>query len=330
MIIDIRTRVIAGRDPFGVVTAATPSGRSVGSLGQHAPAAPHPVGHADPDPTSEGHRRAMGAVVDAAAIVGFRADRLGIHIPAEQVSAWVNELPDRRIGFAGIDASADSALDDVARAADLGCVGLSLSPADQGVRPTDDRVLAVLERAAAAQLPVIVANPALTTPASTLEFARPALLDEAARTTPGLTLILGDLAAGFLDETLLMIAKHPRVFAEISGVIARTWSLASLLLAAHERNVAGKLLFASGFPAEIPERAIERLYTLAAFRGPASASVPAVPREVIRGIVERDALAALGIDRGTLGLPPRQAPAQTPATHTPAFRPAAREFEHKP
>ena len=290
MIVDIRTRIIAGRDPFALVGPSQPKPSNT------AAARPH-----DHDPTAEGHRRAMGSVVDVAAIVGWRADRLGLHVPAEQIAAWVNDLPDRRIGFAGIDASADSAADDILAALDLGCVGLSMSPADQGVRPTDDRVLAALEAAAARRLPVIVGNPALCTTASVLEFARPALLDEAARTIPNLTLILGDLAHGYLDDALAMAAKHERVFVEISGVIARPWSLATALLAAHERNLSGKLLFASGFPAETPERAIERLYTLGAFRGPSAGAMPGLPRESVRAIVERDTLATLGIDAGALG-----------------------------
>lgn len=314
MIVDIRTRIIAGRDPFALVGSAASK-----------PAASTARPPTDHDPTAEGHRRAMGSVVDVAAIAGWRADRLGLHVPAEQIAAWVNDLPDRRIGFAGIDASADSSAEDIHRAVDLGCIGLTMSPADQGVRPTDDRVLASLEAAAARRLPVLIGNPALCTPASVLEFARPALLDEAARTITGLTLVLGDLAHGYLDDALAMAAKHDRVFVEISGVIARPWSLATTLLAAHERNLTGKLLFASGFPAETPERAIERLYTLGAFRGPSAGAMPGLPRESVRSIVERDTLAALGIDAGALG----RAAAPLPAHAAPIVNRRPRALERR-
>ncbi len=283
MIIDVRTRVWTGRDPLTPAThAATPS----------RPGAGQPFLH---DSSHAGHARAM-ELVSAAFITGWRADRLGAHLAAEHVAAAVNAAPPGdRIGFAGIDAASPTALDDIDAAIDLGMAGLTLSPADQGVRPTDDRALAVLEKAAARRLPVMVANPCIHTSASVLEFARPALLDEAARTIPGLTLVLGDLGAAHVDEALLMLGKHERVYAELSGVVTRGWSLYTTLLAAFERAVSHKLLFASGYPAETPERAIERIYTVNAMRGGASA-LPGIPRETLKAIVERDALEALGLE----------------------------------
>lgn len=283
MIIDVRTRVWTGRDPLATASpAAAPTRHGAGQPFQH-------------DPSDAGHARAM-ELVSASFITGWRADRLGAHLAAEHVAAAVNAAPPGdRIGFAGIDAASPGALDDIDAAIDLGMAGLTLSPADQGVRPTDDRALAVLEKAAARRLPVMVANPCILSSASVLEFARPGLLDEAARTIPNLTLVLGDLGAAHMDEALLMLGKHERVYAELSGVITRGWSLYTALLAAFERGVAHKLLFASGYPAETPERAIERIYTVNAMRGGASA-LPGIPRETLKAIVERDALEALGLE----------------------------------
>lgn len=253
----------------------------------------------------QAHRAAMRCV-DASVIVGQRCERLGVHVPAEAIAAHVNEDPARRLGFAGIDPMLDSALDDVARAVDLGMAGVTISPADQGCRVTHDRCLAVLERCAHERLPVLVANPMLMHPESVLEFARPATLDEAVRLIPGLTLVLGDFGKAWLEEALLLIGKHPRVYAEISGVVARPWSLYTALIAAHERGVMHKLLFGSGFPSETPERAIERIYTINNLRN--GASLPTIPRESLRQIVERDALACLGVDHIFQSNSPERAP----------------------
>lgn len=288
MIVDIRTRLFTGRDPIS--SAST-----------------YPKNRTEPDASSDAHRRAMH-LVDTAVIVGWRSDRLGVHVPSEQIAATVNEAPEYRIGFAPVDASAESALDDVDAAVELGMAGLTISPADQGVRPTDDRALAVFERAARRKLPVLVANPCLTAAQSMLDFARPSLLDEAARTIPGLTLVLGDIGQAFQDETLVLIAKHDRVHAEISSVVSRTWALYTTLLNAHERGVMHKLLFASGFPYETPERAIERLYTVNSFRG--ASGLPGIPREAIRAIVERNTLETLSLDAPVAPSRPRAA---TPA-----------------
>lgn len=281
MIVDLRTRAWTGRDPL-------PGGdRFLQSNGRRL---------ADLDPTPEAHRQAM-SVVDAAVVVGWRAERMGVHAPAEQVAAVTHQDPDRLLGFAGIDPTLDSALDDIDRAVDLGMVGITLAPADAGCRPTDDRFLAALERAASRRLPALVANPCLLESRSVAEYARPVLLDEAARTIDHLTLILGDLGHAWLDEALLMAGKHERVFVEISGVVARPLALFTTLVTAYERSVMNKLMFASGFPAETPERAIERLYTMSSFRGASLApGAAAPPREAVRAIVERDSLASVGVE----------------------------------
>jgi len=106
--------------------------------------------------------------------------------------------------------------------------------------------------------------------------------------------VLGDVGAGFTEEALALCAKHPRVFAELSGVIGTPWRLYTTLLTAFERGLTDKLLFASGFPAELPERAIERMYTVNAVRS--GTQLPGIPRETVRGIVERDSLRLLGIE----------------------------------
>lgn len=296
MIVDIRTRLFTGRDP-------------IGSAGARLKAKP------DVDASSDAHRRAMH-LVDAAVLVGWRSDRLAVHLPSQHIAAAVNEAPEYRLGFAPVDATADSALDDVDAAVELGMAGLTFCPADQGIRPTDDRALALFERAALRKLPVLVANPCLTAPQSVLEFARPSLLDEAARTVPNLTLVLGDLGQAFQDETLVLIAKHEKVYAEISSVVSRTWALYTTLLNAHERGVMNKLLFASGFPLETPERAIERLYTVNSFRG--ASGLPGIPREAIRSIVERNALETLSIDAPVAPSRPRSSPTPAP-THSRAL-----------
>lgn len=274
MIVDVRTRIWTGKDPL-------------------SPAFSRPIPrNADLDPSSDGHRRAT-RLADVTVVVGWRSERLGVRIPVEAVAGSVQEAPETRVGFAGIDPTTSSALDDVDRAVELGMVGLTYAPADQGCRPTDDRALAFFERAAQRGLPVLVANPCITSVGSVLEFARPSLLDEAMRTIAGLSIVHGDLGHAWVDETLLMIAKHERALAEISGLVGRPWSLYTALLQAHERGVLDKLLFASGYPNETPERAIERIYTVNSLRG---SSLPGIPREALRGIVERDALAALGVE----------------------------------
>ncbi|MEC9374318.1 MAG: amidohydrolase family protein, partial [Planctomycetota bacterium] len=250
----------------------------------------------DPDLLDEHAENALEQFdcVDAAVIAGHRSERLGSHVPAEGIAGVVNRHPERFAGFAGIDPTLESALDDIDRAVDLGMAGAVISPADQGCRATSDACMAALERCGQRRLPVLVANAHLRDPRSVLEFARPDTLDEAARSFRDLTLILGDLGHGYLDDALLMVVRHERVFAEISTLIGKPWRLYNALLSAHESDVMDKLIFGSGAPDISPESAIERVYSINGIR--AGSSLPAIPRESLRRIVERDSLTLLGVD----------------------------------
>lgn len=253
-----------------------------------------------PTNVDENEHERLAAVYDEAmscvgvsAVVASNCERLGRPSTNDEVARFVAQSPETRLGFAAIDPLRPSASDDLDRALGLGFSGVVLSPADQGYRPTHEVAYNVFERCAKGGRPVLVANPQLRHPGSRLEFASPALLDEVVRDLPELTIILGDFGKIFLEETLLMVAKHARVFAEISGAVNRPWTLYTAMIAAHERGALNKLLFGSGYPAESPEAAIERIYTINSMRG--GTELPAVPRESLRALVERDSLACVGV-----------------------------------
>lgn len=269
------------------------------------------------------YERAMQCV-DVAFVLGARADRLDVHVSAEQVAAFVNRLPDRRLGFAGIDPLAPDPIADVDRALGLALVGIVLSPADAGCRPTHERFAQVLEHAAARGAPVIISNPALLHRRSVLEFARHALLDEPLGALPDLRVLLSDLGLVPLEETLSLLAKHENVFAEISSLLSRPTHLHRTITLAHERNVAHKLFLGSGYPDATPRQALEDLYRAnSGGSGPTTNFSPPIPRAVLHDIAERNPFPYLGIDAPTR----RGAqPSQLPATRLPGVvRLAAQE-----
>ena len=243
--------------------------------------------------SSEEHLDAMHCV-RAAFVVGYRSDRLGIHEPVERLARLVEDHPERRLGVAGIDPLADSVMDDLAQAIELGMVGVAMAPADQGWRPTHDRCMEVFRWCACRGLPVFIRNAGLKHSQSVLEYANPVLLDEAARAFPDLKLVLSGMGELFLDESLLLMQKHEHIFADTSGLIRSTTRLHRALLESYERHIIHKLLCASGFPNELPERAIARIYSVntAGHRQEQTA----IPREALRGVIERDVPRVLGIE----------------------------------
>ncbi len=281
MIIDLHTQIWASVDQLGPETAARLR-RRFGSDGS---------GRVDAGPAA--HERAMECV-DASVVLGYRADRLGARIPNELVAEFVAAEPGRRIGVAGIDPTAPDAIDQLEAAVGLGLTGVSVSPVCQGFQPAGTAGMRLYERCAELGMPVFVTMQEPLVAQAELHFARPAAWDEVARAFPRLPIVIGQLGYPFVDETLLLIGKHERVYADISCVASRRWHLYQALLTAVCQGVMGKLLFGSGYPYDTPARAIEALYTVNAFSQ--GTPLPSIARESIRAIIEQDSLSCLGIE----------------------------------
>lgn len=280
MIFDIRTYIWSSLDQLGRHLAD----RLLHTLGER----PGPL---DASPTA--HDRAM-TCVDASFVLGFRSERLGARIPNELVAEFVGHDPQHRLGVAGVDPMMADAVQQVRAADELGLVGIAVSPSCQGFHPANSAAMRVYDECANRNMPVFIAALDPLTPGAELEFARPALWDEVARTFPSLPLLISQLGHPWIDETLVLLSKHRSIFADISGVASRPWQLYNSLLSAASFGVMDRLLFASGFPYDTPERTIESLYSVNAYSH--GNQLPTVPRAQIRGIVERDALACMGIE----------------------------------
>ena len=81
-----------------------------------------------------------------------------------------------------------------------------------------------------------------------------------ARDFPELSLIISQLGQPFIDETICLMAKHPHVYSDISGLLSRPWQAYNALVLAHQAGVADKLLFGSDFPYTNAAHCIEALY----------------------------------------------------------------------
>ncbi|MCA9291834.1 MAG: amidohydrolase family protein [Phycisphaerales bacterium] len=278
-IVDLHTHSWTSVDQLGTELAGRLRGRQVEQWGQL-------------DGGIEAHDVAMDCV-RASVIIGFRSELLGADIPIEYLADIVSRCPDRRIGFAGIDPMTSDALRQVDRALELGLSGVALAPACQAFHPTHSRAMLVYERCAANGLPVFVLQQEPLPASARMEFGHPAAWDEVARTFPDLPIVLSSLGFPWIDETFVLLSKHDRVFATISGVAQRPWQLYGALLTASHLGVMDKLLFGSGFPLNTPARCIESMYSVNAYSH--GTQMPTISRSSIRAIVERDSLALLGV-----------------------------------
>ena len=244
---------------------------------------------ADPD-----YHWAQSTTVDKSFVLGFKSRYLRAEIPNRYVADYVNKFPQKLIGFAGIDPTEPGAIDELRLAKnDLHLRGITISPANQDFHPSDSRAMRVYAEAEHLGMPILIHPVGQYTEQSKLEYARPYLLDEIARSFPRLPIIIAQLGQPWVDETICMLGKHPNVFADVSGMLARSWQTYGALVSAHQYQVIDKLLFGSDFPYTSATECIESLYSINQIAQ--GTNLPVIPREALRGIVERDTLGLLGL-----------------------------------
>jgi predicted TIM-barrel fold metal-dependent hydrolase len=293
MIVDIHTHVWQSPDQLGRVDLGElhrpRTVRTIRSTLTKPPVRTVPPADAD-------HHLASTTGIDKTVVLGFRSRYLKAEIPNTFIAEYVAKHPGKLLGFAGIDPCESDAAQELRHAhAELRLSGLTLSPANQDFHPADSRALRVYEAAEELGMPILIHPGGQFTSESKLEYARPYLWDEIARDFPRLRLIIAQLGHPFLDETLCLLAKHPHVFADVSGLLARPWQAYQALVACHQNSVIDKLLFGSDFPYTSATSCIQQLYQIntVAF----GTNLPVVPRESLRHIIERDTLALLGLEQ---------------------------------
>jgi predicted TIM-barrel fold metal-dependent hydrolase len=291
MIVDCHTHVWQSPDQLGQVELGDMPKRQRGGAPRITPG--RTVWRSIPSGDVEHHLAQSGAV-DKSIVLGFKSRYLRAEIPNQYVADYVKRFPQKLIGFAGIDPTEREAAAEVrAVKNDLQLRGITISPANQDFHPTDSRAMRVYAEAEKLGMPVLIHPGGQFTEQSKLEFGRPFLIDEVARTFPKLRIVLAQLGQPWVDETIIMLGKHPNVFADVSGLLRRPWQAYNSLVSAYEYGVIDKLLFGSDFPYTNAIECIETLYSINQLAQ--GTNLPVVPREALRGIVERDTLALLGL-----------------------------------
>ncbi|MCG3128188.1 MAG: hypothetical protein CHACPFDD_03064 [Phycisphaerae bacterium] len=231
--------------------------------------------------------------VDRSIVLGFKSRYLEAEISNTFVADYVRRHSTKLVGFAGIDPTDPNCLTELAQAQEvLKLKGITLSPGLQDFHPCDTRAMRVYDECAQRRMPVLFQQNNRN-PASRLEYARPIHLDEVATDFPDLRIVIAHAGYPWIDETIVMLGKHRYVYAEISGLLSQPWIAYNALLSAYQYGVIDRLLFGSDFPFRSPASCIETLYSINQISH--GTNLPAIPRENLRGIVERDALALLGI-----------------------------------
>ena len=214
----------------------------------------------------------------------------------DDAAAFVADAPTRRIGFLSIHPEVDGAFDELERArTDLGLKGIKLGPNYQVFDPLGDEALRVYELAERHGLPVLFHQGASPVQDAPLRYAHPLLMDEIAIRFPELRVVMAHMGHPWQRDTIVTIRKHPHLYADVSALFYRPWSLYETMRLATEWGVLDKLLFGSDFPVATPA---ETAAGLRRVNDPIEGTrLPAVPLEKIEELIERDPLPLLGLER---------------------------------
>ena len=213
----------------------------------------------------------------------------------DDTAAFVRAHPDKFIGFMSVHPRDPEVLDEIERASqDLGLRGIKLGPNYQSFDPLGEEAFRVFRRAEELGLPVLLHQGTSPVQFADLDYAHPRHIDRVAMAFPNLRMILAHLGHPWQLDCIVVIRKHPHVYADISANFYRPWSYYNALRHATEWGVLHKLLFGSDYPIATPQETMDALWRV---NDPiAGTSLPPVPEDELRQILERDSLALLGLD----------------------------------
>lgn len=237
------------------------------------------------------HEQAMQHV-DRAIVFGLRAQHVGLVVPNDYIAEYVAQHPQKLIGFASIDPTEIGYMDELHRAVeDLKLKGLKLGPIYQNYHPLDERILPVYEYCERNHLPIIIHQGTTFPRRAPLKFASPIVLEDVALAYPDLIMVIAHLGHPWIAETIVLIRKHPHLYADLSALHYRPWQFYNAMMLALEYGVMEKILFGSDYPFTTPEATLRALYEINEM--PGRSGLPVIPTEKIQMIIERDSLGLL-------------------------------------
>jgi uncharacterized protein len=234
--------------------------------------------------------------VDRAIVLGFRARHVGVLVPNEYVAAYVNQHPEKLIGFCSVDPHDADALEQLEYSVrTLGLRGLKVGPIYQNIHPSDQRFLAMMKMAEALGVPVLIHQGTTFCENVSLELANPMLLQPLALQFPRLRMVIAHLGHPWIAETLVLIRKHRHLYSDISALYYRPWQFYNALIMAMEYGVLDRLLFGTDYPFTTPASTMDALRRVNEMVE--GTHLPRVPLDRIEAMIHRDSLALLGLDR---------------------------------
>lgn len=227
-------------------------------------------------------------------VFGGKAKRSGVWVDDRRVAQYVSAHPDALIGFLSVDPTQPNWETELrAGHEELGLRGIKLLPMYAGFRPDDERLDPLWRYAARHGLPVLLHTGTTFVSQAPLDCTLPRHLDAVAIRHPDVKLILAHLGHPYEGECVVVIRKHPNVYADISALHYRPFQFYHSLMLVQEYGVWDKVLFGTDYPFTTVDATLDGLRGLNAML--AGTALPRLNEAKVEAMITRDTLALLGL-----------------------------------
>ena len=227
-------------------------------------------------------------------VFGGKAKLSGVWVPDAEVAGYVNAHPDRLIGFMSVDATQPGWQDElIAGHQDLKLKGIKLLSMYAGFDPNSPELDYLWQYATKHNLPVLLHTGTTFIDKAPLRLTRPVLLDEVAIRFPDVKIIMAHLSHPYEGESVVVIRKHPNVYADCSALHYRPFQLYHSLMLVQEYGVWNKVLFGTDYPFTTVDASITGIRGLNDMLE--GTRLPRLQEDQIEAMIYRDSLSLLGI-----------------------------------
>jgi len=241
---------------------------------------------------SEYHSAAKNC--DKTIVFGGKARLSGLWVPDDFVAAYVQQHPDKLIGFLSVDPTQPGWQDELRHGhQELKMQGIKLLPMYAGFKPNQAELDDLWRYASDHRLPVLLHTGTTFIDKAPLECTLPRLLDDVAIRFPSVKIILAHLSHPYEGECVATIRKHPNLFADCSALHYRPFQLYQSLMLVQEYGVWDKLLFGTDYPFTTVDASLQGMRSLNSMLD--GTALPRLDMEKMEAMFNRNSLELLGI-----------------------------------
>lgn len=231
---------------------------------------------------------------DRTIVFGGKARLSGVWVDDEYVARYVKEHADTCIGFLSLDPTQPGWEEEMERGhRELGLKGIKLLPMYAGFYPHDEKLDPLWKYAQQHRLPVLLHTGTTFVAQAPLDCTLPRHLDAVATRFPQVKIVMAHLSHPYEGECVVVIRKHPNVYADISALHYRPFQLYHSLMLVQEYGVWHKLLFGSDYPFTTVDASIQGLFDLNRMLD--GTALPRLREKELAALIHRDSLDLLGL-----------------------------------